>query len=302
VAPRFTRDRVGEDAQRIQEIVDDLLDRVLNSGSMDLIRDFAGPLPLRIIGEIVGIDHGQEQIVELVGDENIELVGVPKPEVAGLQAHLRSLDRFEAIVSTAIAQRARSPQADLLADLLAAEDTNRLTHDEVVANAGMVVVAGHETTTKLIGNGFLALRGFPDQYARLRDDPRLIDRAVDELLRYDPVVQTTSRLAQEDIEIGGRSIRAGDIVHMALGAAHRDGAQFTDPDRVDITRPPTRHLGFGIGTHNCLGASLAKLEVEIALGTLLRRLPMDRISVDHVTWDPNLVFRGPKTISIRFSD
>jgi pimeloyl-[acyl-carrier protein] synthase len=302
LAPRFAKDRVGGDAERIQEIVDELLDRFLDDAAFDVIRDFAGPLPLTVIAEVVGIAEGQEEVVELLGDESIELVGAPQPELAGLEASLRSLHRFEAIFGEAIERHVRSPQADLLADLLAAEQAHRLTRDEVVANAGMVVVAGHETTTKLIGNGLLALLRFPDQWALLHDDPSLIDSAIDELLRYDPVVQTTSRLAREDLEIGGRAIRAGDIVHIAIAAAHRDEAQFLDPDRVDIGRTPNRHLGFGIGTHNCLGANLAKLEVRIALGTLIRRLPLDRISVLNVIWDPNLVFRGPKSLSIRLAD
>jgi pimeloyl-[acyl-carrier protein] synthase len=302
VAPRFTRERAAQDAVKVQEIVDDLLAGVPPTRAMDIIKDFAGPLPLRIISEIVGIGDGQEGLIEALGDENIELVGAPQPEVAGLVAHLRSLRRFGEVADAALVRHFESPHDDLLAQLLTAEDAGRLSRSEVVANAHMVIVAGHETTTKLIGNAFLALLRFPKEFSRLRDQPELMETAVDELLRYDPVVQTTSRLAREDLEIGGRAICAGDIVHIALGAAHRDAAQFPNPDELDLGRTPNRHLGFGIGTHNCIGANLARTEVRIALTALLGRMTPDQVTLGEVVWDPNLVFRGPTSLPIRLDN
>jgi cytochrome P450 len=197
-------------------------------------------------------------------------------------------------------RRAR-PQADLLSGLLAAEEQgDKLTEPEVIAMCLLLFIAGHETTVNLIGNGALALLRHPDQLARVQAEPTLVPNAVEELLRYDSPVQRTARIATTDVEIDGRPITKGAMVVTALGAANRDPAQFADPDRLDVTRRDVRHISFGYGIHFCLGAPLARVEGQIALGTLLRRAPGLALAEPSPEWRESSVLRGLKRLRVTF--
>jgi len=285
---------------RIQEIVDQAIDAVIDRGHMDLIEDFAFRLPVTIICDMLGIpeDH-REAFYKSSRDGGRLLDPVPltaqeiKDANAGnemAQMYFRQL--FEL--------RRRSPGDDLTSQLVhAEEDGNKLSNEELTANIILLFGAGHETTVNLIGNGLLALYRNPDQLALLKANPSLITNAVEEFLRYDSSVQSTGRVALEDIDdLGGIRIPKGENVLCLLGSANRDPAIYPDrPDRLDITRPNVRPLSFGGGIHFCLGAQLARIEAEIAIATLLRRLPDLRIDdVDNPEWRPTFVLRGLKRL------
>lgn len=300
VVKAFTARRVEDMRPRIQQIVDETLDRIEPQGHMDLIEDFAFRLPVTIICDMLGIpeDH-REAFYKSSRDGGRLLDPVPltaqeiKDANAGnemAQMYFRQL--FEL--------RRRSPGDDLTSQLVhAEEDGNKLTNEELTANIILLFGAGHETTVNLIGNGLLALHRNPDQLALLKANPSLITNAVEEFLRYDSSVQSTGRVALEDIDdLGGIRIPKGENVLCLLGSANRDPAVYPDrPDRLDITRPNVRPLSFGGGIHFCLGAQLARIEAEIAIATLLRRLPDLRIDdVDNPEWRPTFVLRGLKRL------
>jgi cytochrome P450 len=200
-----------------------------------------------------------------------------------------------------VPKRRANPQNDLLTGLIAAEEQgDKLSEGEVIAMCVLLFIAGHETTVNLIGNGLLALLRHPEQLAVLRQNPTMVPAAVEELLRYDSPVQRTARVTNADVEIGGKQIAKGAMVVTAIGAANRDPAQFTDPDRLDITRKDVRHVSFGFGIHFCLGAPLARVEGQIALGTLLQRMPRLALGESTPEWRESSVLRGLKRLRVTF--
>jgi cytochrome P450 PksS len=207
---------------------------------------------------------------------------------------------FLRFIRKLIRTRRKQPTDDLLAALLRAEEASQqLSEDELVAMVFLLLVAGHETTVNLIGNGVLALLQNPDQLERLRSDPSLIEPAVEELLRFgSPLETATERYAREDLSIAGVTIPRGSLVFAVLASANRDERHFTQPDRLDITREPNQHLAFGIGPHYCLGASLARLEGQIAISTLLRRSTRLALANKNLRWRPGLVLRGLESLSV----
>jgi cytochrome P450 len=200
-----------------------------------------------------------------------------------------------------IARRRASPRADLLSGLIVAEEAgDKLNEEELLATCILLLVAGHETTVNLIGNGTLALLRNPDQLRLLRENPGLIGSAVEELLRYDGPVQRSARIPSEDVTIGGRTIGKGEMVMPFIGAADRDPAQFPDPDRLDITRTDNRHIAFGWGIHFCLGAPLARVEGQIAINALVQRLPRLALATEAPEHRLSLTLRGLKTLPVAF--
>jgi cytochrome P450 len=200
-----------------------------------------------------------------------------------------------------VAERRVHPRDDLLSTLARAEEAgDRLSEDELYANAVLLLVAGNETTTNLIGNGTLALLRHPDQLARLTADPSLIPTAAEELLRYDSPVQFTVRLLTDEIAVGGKPLRSGQMVLLLLGAANRDPDHFADPDRLDVSRADNKHLAFGLGTHFCLGAQLARLEARVAFQTLLRRMPGLRLDGPEPRYRPHFNLRGLTALPVTF--
>ena len=287
---------------QIQQIVDDLLDSVQGNGRMDVIADLAYPLPVTVIAELLGVPLERREQFKHWSDHIAAFIGgttAPEQEMLrdALQSVLEMTDYFLALA----AERRRQPQADLLSALALAEvEGDRLSGEELVANCILLLVAGHETTTNLIGNGMLALLRHPDESARLKADPALMPVAVEELLRYDSPVQGTSRQAAADLEIGGQAIGAGQHVSLMIGAANRDPAQFPTPDQLDIGRRENRHLSFSHGPHFCVGAPLARLEGQIAIGTLLHRLPAMRLAAETLTWRDNFTLRGLEALPVVF--
>jgi cytochrome P450 len=296
VVKAFTARRVEDMRPRIQEIVNATLDAVIDRGHMDLIEDFAFRLPVTIICDMLGIpEEHRETFYKGSRDGGRLLDPVPlSPEeikernAANLTAQVYFQQLFDL--------RRRNPGDDLTTLLVQAEeDGKKLNNEELTANIILLFGAGHETTVNLIGNGLLALHRNPDQLALLKANPSLITNAIEEFLRYDSSVQMAGRVALEDIDdVGGKKIPKGESVLCLLGSANRDPAVYPDrPDRLDITRPSIKPLSFGGGIHHCLGAQLARIEAEIAVATLLRRLPHLRIDdVENPEWRPTFVLRG----------
>jgi len=301
VTRAFTPRRVEAMRAHIQAIVDRLLDAVQAQGRMDIIRDLAAPLPTTVIAEMLGAPPEDHARIKRWSDDFAVFLGGFHPTPLEHQQALSSVLALTKYFSELVAERRRAPRGDLLSALAGAEEQgDMLSETELLATAVLLLVAGHETTTHLIGNGTLALLRHPDQLQALRENPSLIAVAVEELLRYDSPVQGTARVAHEPLTLDGRSIAAGQSVFLFLGAANRDPAVFPDPDRLDVTRPENRHLTFGHGAHFCLGAPLARLEGQIALGTLLRRMPELRLTADTAAWRDQFVLRGLQSLPVVF--
>jgi cytochrome P450 len=294
VVKAFTARRVEDMRPRIQEIVDATLDRVEAQGHMDLIADFAFRLPVTVICEMLGIPKGEHEMFfhgARTGGRLLDPVPLSRAEIDEANAgNLAQAEYFHALFEL----RRRQPGEDLTSQLVQAEEQGaKLSNEELTANIILLFGAGHETTVNLIGNGLLALHRSPDQLQLLQRDPSLIGNAIEEFLRYDSSVQLTGRTTLEDVEVGGTHVAKGESVLCLLGAANRDPAAYPDPDRLDITRPNIRPLSFGGGIHFCLGAQLARIEGEVAIATLLRRLPQLRIDdPEHADWRQTFVLRG----------
>jgi cytochrome P450 len=292
VTKAFTPRIVEQLRPRIQEIADGLLDRVAERGSMELVDDFAFPLPITVIAELLGIPVEDQHRFRVWSNSFV----LP-PLTPELQEQLeRHTDEFVAYLDELFARRREEQTDDLVSALVQAEDEgDHLSENELYSMVVLLIVAGHETTVSLITNAVYALLSHPDQLAALRADLSLMPAAVEELLRYDsPVERTITRWAAEDVELGGRTIRRGDLVIAVIGSANRDETQFPRADVLDLTRAENRHVGFGRGPHYCLGAPLARLETEIALTTLLTRLPNLRLAIaqEDLYWRPIPLFRS----------
>lgn len=284
-----------------QRIVDGVLDRVRETQCMDVIRDLAYPLPVIVIAEMLGLPVEDRERLKGWSDDLAGFVGqfdFPREKLPRLA---RSLVELKAYLGEVAAERRRRPGSDLISGLLAAEEKGDvLDKEELLANCVLLLFAGHETTTELIGNGLTALLRHPEQLAKLRADPSLIGSAVEELLRYDSPAQITVRAAREDLETGGKRIREGESVILMLGAANRDPGQFPEPDRLEIARRENPHVAFGRGIHFCLGAALARLEGQIAIGAVIRRLPGIRLASDTLEWKPSQALRGLRALPVRW--
>jgi hypothetical protein len=297
VSKAFTARAVEAMRPRIALLVDELLGKVESRRRMELVGDFAAPLPVIVIAEMLGVPAAEHAEFRRLSDEAVRLLGdgtmaEKRRGVAGMHA---LSDYFARIVEA----RRAEPRADLVSALVAAEEQgDRLSLAEMISTLVLLLVAGNETTTKLIGNAVLALLANPEQLERLRAEPALWPGAVEELLRFDGPVQLTSRLAREDRELCGRPVRRGEQVVLLLAAANRDPAAFADPDRLDVGRRDVRHLAFGQGTHFCLGAQLARLEAGLALQALVERLPGLRVADARIAWSPNTVLRGPEALAL----
>jgi len=303
VSQAFTPRVIERMRSHIQEIVDRLLDRAQNAKAMDVIEDLAYPLPVTVICEMLGVPtEAHAGIRQWSADiaRSLDAIGMPSDEGVvkrGRLARQAMLDYFRGIIP----ERRQNPRDDLLSLLIAAEEQgDKLTEGELLITCNLLFVAGHETTVNLIGNGLFALLNHPDQLDKLRENPTLIPSVVEELLRYDSPVQRTARITNTDVELDGRKIAKGSMVIAAIGAANRDPAHFPDPDRLDITRRDNRHIAFGFGIHFCLGAPLARLEGQIAIGTLLLRMPGLKLATSAPEWRESSTLRGLKALPVVF--
>jgi cytochrome P450 len=296
----FVSRRVEGLRTHIQDIADSLIDQVKASGRMDVIDDFAAPLPAIVTAELLGVppaDHEQ------LKDWSADFAGMlgnfqHNPDRVGVV--LRSLNEMTRYFTSAVrdSQRASTGLINLLIE--ASEGGMRLSEEEIVANIIVTMVGGQETTTNLIGNGLLTLLRHPADLARLRDDDSIVESAVEELLRYESPSQHTARLAPADLTLGDKSIRRRDAVMAVMAAANRDPWRFADPDRLDLERPNNRHVAFGWGAHFCFGAPLARIEGQISFPTLLRRLPGLALAPGPLTWRQNLGLRGLEALPVTF--
>jgi cytochrome P450 len=275
VSRAFTPRRIGELRGRVVELVDAKLDAAAEAGSMELVGDLAFPLPFEVISEMLGLpDTDRDQVREWSGVVVRNLEPVLDPDV--LRAIQVAAENLTALVRELIDWKRAHPDDRILSHLIEAEENGDvLTDDELAAQVLLLFIAGHETTVNLIGNGTLALLRHPDQLARLRGDPSLVGNAVEELLRYDAPVQMTRRINLTELEIGGRTIPAGTFIVAALASANRDEERFgPTAATVDIGRADAGdHVAFGGGPHYCLGAALARMEAQIAIGSLVARFP-----------------------------
>ena len=300
VSKVFTARRVAELRPRIQGIADRLLDAVIPAGRADLIEDFALPLPVTVISELLGVPaDDRDGFREWTNTMLAQRTGPPDPARMN-----QAWDQMGSYLEGLLAAKRAQPGDDLLSALTAARDEEHsLDEEELVAMAFLLLVAGYITTVNLIGSGVADLLAHPDQLKLLRDDPDLLPGAIEEFLRYDgPVNPGIARFATEDVEIGGVTIPRGATVLVATAIADRDPAQFPSPHRLDVTRADNAHLAFGHGIHFCLGAPLARLEGQIAIGTVLRRLSDLALAVPfgELQWQVASL-RGPKHLPVTFT-
>jgi cytochrome P450 len=293
----------------IEAIVEELLDGAAAAGRMDVIRDLAYPLPMRVISGMLGVapeDRDQfkkwtDDLAMFLGDVRgaAEHVGVAQRSALEMVEYLKGIIR----------ECRENPRDDLITALVAAEEQgDTFSEEELYAMFVLLQIGGHETTTNLIGNGLLALLQNPGEMQKLIDDPALMGTAVEELLRYHSPIQITARIATEDLEIGGKQIAKGQFISTYLGAANRDPEYFSEPDRLDVTREENRHLAFAFGPHFCLGAALARLEGQTAIGAVLRRMPDLRLEppfageekLEAFPWRPNPIFHGLERLPVVF--
>jgi cytochrome P450 len=296
----FTPRTVRGLTDRIHEIVDGLLDDVADRGGMEAINDFAYPLPITVIAEMLGVPAQDRDFFR----DQSQKIAVALGPIEDMQVALRAMEGRNALIeyfNDLVPKRKQSPADDLISALLAAEEAGDfLSHGELLAMLLLLLVAGHETTVNLIGNGLLALLRHPDQLARLRNEEGIERSAVEELLRYDSPVQMTGRQAKVDMEIGGKTIKAGIGVSTIVASANRDPEVFTDPDTLDLTRDPCKHLSFAAGIHHCLGAQLARLEGQIALSAVVRRFPNIKLASEDLRYRPAPILRGLEALPVTF--
>ena len=299
VSKAFTPRMIEQLRPRIQQIADELLEAVQAQGRMDLIVDFAFPLPITVISEMLGIPAKDRQQFRVWSQT---IVNVPmEPQ---MEDKLAALEMFVQYIKTLLADKSAHPGSDLTSGLVQAEERgDSLNEAELISTIFLLIVAGHETTVNLIGNGMLALLEHPEQMRLLRADPSLLPSAIEELLRYTaPVSLSSPRWASEDIPMHGQVIRKGDMVFVSLIGADTDPQQFPDPEVLNILRQENQHVAFGKGIHYCLGAPLARLEGQIAIGTLLQRLPNLRLvsEPEQLTWTQNPILRGLTSLPVTF--
>jgi len=297
VSKAFTPRAVERLRPRIVATVEALLDALPRRGAFELMATFASPLPVAIIAEMLGVSvadrtrfrHWSAEISRLLGDGSRD----------DRRRAWAAVEEMAAWLTVEVTERRRQPRQDLLSELVAAEEAgDRLDQKELLGTCALLLIAGNETTTNLVGNAVIALLRNPDQLALLRREPARMPAAIEELLRFDSPVQLTSRLVVEERALHGRRLRRGQQLVLVLGAGNRDPARFADPECLDLRRPDPRPLSFGHGLHYCLGAQLARLEAQIALDRLLVRYPDLRFGGGAIVWSDNTVLRGPRVLPL----
>ncbi len=299
----FTPRHLEKNRDRIQTTIDELLGAAAGRGEMDFIRDFAFPLPALVIALLLGAPTRDIEPIKRWSDRLAAYIGGAVDERDNFSEARAGLASLVDYFGSLLRERRRRPGDDLIDLMLRAEhEGDTLSEEEVVSNCVLLLFAGHETTTNLLGNGLFHLLRNPEQLARLRADPGLLATAVEELLRYDGPVPATAKIATEDVVWHGQRIERGQMVLALMSSANRDPRQFARPDELDVGRRTNRHLGFGFGIHFCLGAPLARLEAQLALRAVLRRLPDLELGSPAPRWKPMLFLRGLESLAIRWRD
>jgi pimeloyl-[acyl-carrier protein] synthase len=297
----FTPRKVQELRSEIEAIANGLIDPFIESGQIDMVADFASPLPAIITAKLLGVppeDHAQLHAWVL---DLAELLGNYQQHPDRIPTIVRSLQELRSYLCQQMKILETRPRDGLLYSLMTVDvDGQKLSSEEVLANTIITLIGGHETTTNLIASGFLTLLQNPDAFAQLQRDPGIVASAVEELLRFESPVQHTARIALTDVELGGKLIRRGSKVVAVLAAANRDPVRFPDPDRLNLLREDNRHLAFGWAAHFCFGAPLARLEGQIAFNVLLRRLSNSSLGSQRLEWRQNAGLRGLVALPVRF--
>jgi pimeloyl-[acyl-carrier protein] synthase len=299
VSKAFTPRMVESVRPRAQALADELLDAAASAGTLDVIGGYAMPLTLTVISEMLGVPIGSREEMREWAGVVVQAVDA-KRDIAIYGPATAVTMRLVALFQGVLEERRAKPHNDLISELLQAhEQGDHLSEQELIVTATTLLLAGHETTVNLVGNGMLSLLSHPEQLALLRAQPELISSAVEEFLRYEAPSQMASRVAPEEMEIGGQFVGRGEILNLLLGSGNHDPEAFSDPDGLEITRANNRHLAFGTGMHYCLGAPLARLEGQVAIETLLRRFPKLRLSDDPTLapeWRETISFRGLRSL------
>ncbi|GIP56259.1 cytochrome P450 family protein [Paenibacillus woosongensis] len=300
VSKAFTPRFIESLRPRVQEIADELLDQVLAAGEMDLVKDYAYPLPINVISEMLGVPKEDREQIQTWSAALAHGLGLGRRE-PGVDEHMRAFGDYTARL---VGKKRELPGDDLISQLIAIEEgEDQLDEAELVSMITLLIFAGHETTSNLIATGSLMLLDHPEQLKKLKADLSLVPLAVEELLRFNgPATIAGPRFATEDIELAGQQIKRGDAVIVVLKSANRDEIQFAEPEELDITRTINRHLAFGHGIHMCLGAPLARMEGEIAFTSLLTRMPGLRLNIprEKVVWSFTLSSQGLTTLPVAF--
>jgi cytochrome P450 len=290
--------------ERIEEICNHFLDRVMAQGEMDVMRDVAVPLPGWVIADMLGVPKEDQEDFTRWSRDQVRVYdrsGTMHERIPIMRQGQASMLEMKAYLEDVIAARRKEPREDLITMMIQAEEAgDRLTTDEMVVMCIALLVGGNNSTAHLIGNAILTLARHPEAIDQLRANPDLIRPAIEEVMRYDSPVQATSRVAHAPIEIGGQTIEAGQNVYLLFGSANHDEAQFPNPGRFDITRQPNRHLSFAHGPHFCLGAAVARAEAQTAVLTIVQRCRDLHLVNDHVDWIEGFAFRGPKSLPVTF--
>jgi pimeloyl-[acyl-carrier protein] synthase len=298
----FSADRIAKLRARMQQLADACIEQVMPHEQMDIVHDLGRPLPFAVTCDILGVPEESRADFRSLAYElhfRINVGPTPAARERSFMAIVGLAQRFQSIIDHC---RAQPPFEDnLICELMRAQDEGRLSDEELLAQCSLILIGGYLNTQHLIGNGVLALLRQPDQLEMLRLQPELLSTAIDEFLRYDCPTQLVTRMAVADIELGETKIPKGHTVYLIIGSANRDPEMFPDPDRLDITRNPNPHLSFGNGSHHCLGAALGKMEAQVAIGTLIRRLPRLRLKTEALQWEENLVIHGLKSLPVVFN-
>ncbi len=292
VSKAFTPRTIETLEPRVREIMSELLDQIANPESYDLMQAIADPLPVIVIAELIGVPPKDRAQFKTWSDQRARIL---EPTITPREREIAAEAgrALEAYYLGIINERRADPRDDLISALAAVEEEgDKLTEEDMVMLLRLLLIAGNETTTNLIGNGMLALMRHPDQLQLLRRQPELIPSAIEELLRYDSPVQTDVRTVMEDMELGGKQLRKGDGMLLLLGSANRDPEVYSDPDRLDLTRNEASHIAFGRGIHYCLGTPLARLEGRVAFEMLLERFEDIHLLTDHPPFKDHVVLRG----------
>ncbi len=298
VSRAFTPRSIERMRTRVEDLAQQWLSRTGDRDHIELVSEFAAPLPVTIIAEMLGVPPEDHERFRHWSDEGVRVLGFGSGD--DIRRSLIAQGELRSYLEEIVEQRRLEPRDDLLSGLVAAEENgDRLTAGELFAQTMLILVAGNETTTNLISNGVIALLQNPEQMERLRAEPDLIPSAVNEFLRYDSPVQLTSRMAPTDLDFKGYPVKKGDQLVLLLAAANRDPAVFTDPERLDVARDEERALSFSHGVHYCLGAQLARLEGEIAFRALLDTFTEIDFADRRIEWGENTILRGPKRLSLR---
>lgn len=301
IAKAFTAKIVEGLRPYAESVVDDVLDAAIPTGKMDLVKDLAGPLPALVIAKMLGIPSGDIGQFKSWTNDVMGLIGAPAATEEVIATCHRGVVGLLGYFHDLIRARRKALGDDLLSQLITVEEQGTvLTEEELVATCALILVAGHETTTHLVTNSVLALLRHPAELETLRAHPELLPGAVEEMLRYDSAAMVAVRRPLEDVEVGGQRIEKGQFLYVALHAGNHDPAHFTDPDRLDVRRKDVRHLGLGHGIHYCLGAPLARLETQVALGKIVARLPELRLAEGRLEWIPSIAVHGLVSLPVAF--